>query len=142
RPGSTTPCAAEMDRLQAIFWNRDERRVPALWRVITHAIALALMWIVSADVIKSVLPERWLGWPTMTMLAALVVAAATALVGKLLDRRRFDEFGLRLSPRWWADFGAGVVIGAVLMGGIFVVELGAGWVTIDGYLVGAGDRAF
>ncbi|MFO7567433.1 MAG: type II CAAX endopeptidase family protein [Enhygromyxa sp.] len=135
-----------MDRLEACFWNREERRVRALWRLIIHGVALLLLAIVATGVITSLVPTSVLGgqlsWPIGATIAALVVAAASALVGRTLDRRRFDDFGLRLSPRWWADFGAGVVIGALLMGGIFVVELGAGWVTIEGYLIGAGDQAF
>ncbi|HLT36050.1 MAG TPA: type II CAAX endopeptidase family protein [Enhygromyxa sp.] len=135
-----------MDRLQAIFWNREEQRVRALWRLIVHGVALALIGLMVGAAASVLLPSAVanseLSWPIMAVLAALIVAAASALVGHTLDRRRFDDFGLRLSARWWADFAAGVVIGALLMGGIFVVELGAGWVEIDGYLAGAGDQPF
>jgi membrane protease YdiL (CAAX protease family) len=89
-----------------------------------------------------VVPAAGDSWALMSLLAALIVAAASAVVGRALDRRRFDDFGLRLTPRWWADFGVGVAIGALLMGGIFTVELAAGWVVIEGYFLGTGDQAF
>lgn len=126
-----------------MFWNDRERRVRALWRVVLHLVALALIWAVAGQLLVSVVPA-WLlapssawAWPINATLVALVVAAATGLVGRTLDRRGFGEFGLHLDRRWWADFGAGVMIGAMLMAGIFAVELGAGWVTIEGRWVGA-----
>jgi membrane protease YdiL (CAAX protease family) len=135
-----------MDQLRAIFWNREERRVRALWRLLVHGLALVVFGIMLGAVVSIAVPESAmsgaLSWPIMAVMAALIVTAASALVGRTLDRRPFDSFGLRLSPRWWADFSAGAVIGAVLMGGIFVIELGAGWLTIEGTFVGAEGQSF
>ncbi|HVI02270.1 MAG TPA: type II CAAX endopeptidase family protein [Enhygromyxa sp.] len=131
-----------MEQLKAIFWNAEERRVRALWRLLLHTLALVVIGIVAGSVVSVLAPESQLSWPIMATLAALIVAGASAVVGHSLDRRRFDDFGLRLTPMWWADFGAGVGIGALLMAGIFGVELAAGWVAIDGYFVGAGEQAF
>lgn len=126
----------------AIFWNAEERRVRALWRLLLHLAALVVIGIVAGEVVASVVPAAGGSWPLMSLLAALIVATASAVVGRTLDRRPFEDFGLRLTPRWWADFGVGVVIGALLMGGIFAIELAAGWVVIEGYFLGAGDQAF
>lgn len=128
--------------LQAIFWNAEERRVRALWRLLLHALALLVLATTAGAVVTVLVPAAGGSWPLMTVLSALIVTAACAVVGHTLDRRRFDDFGLRLSWRWWADFGAGATIGALLMGGIFVVELGAGWVTIEGTFAGAGEQPF
>lgn len=132
-----------MDRLLTVFWNRDEQRVRALWRLVLHGVALWLISIVGEVLLVSLVPRRLLtpgsdwAWPLAATMMALAVAAACALAGLVIDRRSFADFGLRLSPRWWADFGAGVGIGTILMAGIFVVELRAGWIRIDGYFVGA-----
>lgn len=131
-----------MHWLRTCFWNREEQRVRALWRLVIHGVVLLLSWIVLAGLASSVLGVLRQSWLLGSVIAALSVAGASALVGYAVDRRPFADFGLHLSPRWWADFGAGVVIGTLLMAGIFVVELGAGWVTIDDYLIGAGDRIF
>jgi membrane protease YdiL (CAAX protease family) len=127
-----------------LFWNDRERRVRALWRVVLHVVALGLIWAVAGQLLVSVVPATLLAsssawsWPINAATIALVVAAATGLVGHLLDRRRFAEFGLHVDRRrWWADFGAGVAIGAILMAAIFLVELGAGWLTIEDHFVGA-----
>ena len=131
-----------MDRLQAIFWNREERRVRALWRLILHGVALALIGVIGGAVLTSVLPGSAISWPILAMFSALAVTAASALVGKALDRRPFADFGLRLSGRWWADLFAGGVIGTLLMAGIFMVEYWLGWVEIRGFWAGADEQNF
>ena len=129
--------------LTQLFWNAEERRVPALWRIVGHGILLAVISMVVFTILGEVVPAAWLApgsawaWPISATATGLVVAAATAAAGMSLDRRRFAELGFRLDRRWWADFGAGVVIGTLLMAGIFAVELAAGWLTIDERLVGA-----
>jgi uncharacterized protein len=132
-----------MDTLRAVFWNAEEQRVRALWRLLLHAVALVMFALGTAALVGLLIPESLRAsdstLPSVldSLLTVLIVAGASAAIGKGLDRRRFVEFGFRLSRLWWADFGVGVGIGVFLMGGIFVIELGAGWLTIDGYLVGA-----
>jgi membrane protease YdiL (CAAX protease family) len=72
-------------------------------------------------------------------LSILTVLGALWLAGRLLDRRKFVDFGFHLSRGWWADFGFGIALGGVLMGLVFLVELAAGWIRIEGFLRGGGD---
>lgn len=79
-------------------------------------------------------------------LLLLVVSGASVslsvwLSGKVLDRRPFRDFGFDLSRTWWADFWFGLGLGALLMTGIFLVELIAGWVQIEGIFHNPGERA-
>jgi membrane protease YdiL (CAAX protease family) len=127
-----------MNWLRELFWSQDEQRPRALWRLLVHMVTLiASVWMLRAV-------TRGLGfssgglWAFATVLTAVAVGLGTWLCGRFVDRREFSEFGLHLSPRWAADLCAGVGMGAVLMGGIFVVELQAGWLTINGYYSGAG----
>ncbi|MGF1505827.1 MAG: lysostaphin resistance A-like protein, partial [Anaerolineae bacterium] len=50
-------------------------------------------------------------------------------------------FGLKLDADWWIDLGFGLLLGAVLMAGIFLIELAAGWVTVTGTFVAAEGNA-
>lgn len=126
-----------MSWLLALVWNDEERRVRALWRVILHGLTLVVLAIVMS-VLAKLLGLGSIGGLSArgTVIVALVVALGTFICGRGLDRRRLVDFGLELSPRWWADLGAGVVIGAISMALIFVVELGAGWLTIEARAVG------
>ncbi len=71
----------------------------------------------------------------------LLAGTLSALVGALvstwfaaiyLDRRALLDLGLRLNSAWWTDFGFGMALGIILVGGGFAVKLAMGWVEIVG----------
>jgi uncharacterized protein len=74
--------------------------------------------------------------------AAIVAAASVWFCGRSLDGRPFSGFGLRLDRAWWSDLGFGLVLGASLMTGIFLLQLAAGWVTVTGSFVTTNGGAF
>ncbi|NJP05687.1 MAG: CPBP family intramembrane metalloprotease [Chloroflexaceae bacterium] len=121
------------------FWNRRERRLRALWRLMltillflfTGATLTAMLGVVlGIEVLTLIVPPLSL----LITVAAVTMVIVTLLVlwvaGRWLDRRRLVDFGLQLNRQWWLDFAFGLVLGAMLMGFIFVVELAAGWITI------------
>lgn len=70
--------------------------------------------------------------------AALVATASVWACGRALDGRPFSGFGLGLNRAWWSDLGFGLLLGALLMTGIFLAQLAAGWATVTGSFVGGG----
>lgn len=66
----------------------------------------------------------------VTTLLATVISMW--LAARFLDHRPFADFGLRFGAGWWIDFAFGLLLGALLIAGIFAVEVIAGWVTIVG----------
>ncbi len=145
-----------MDFLINLFWNREERRLRALWRLgLQTLLWFVLLFLFQAGVgivlvaAGSVTPEQLLspalledvllGRPaaflmiTLASLAAYLISVWVA--GRFLDRRRFKSFGFRFSKSWWIDFGFGLALGALLMAIIFTVELALGWVTVTGTFV-------
>jgi membrane protease YdiL (CAAX protease family) len=141
-----------MQFIKNIFWNGDERRVRALWRLIGQLfmllvialptqiglISVAIMIRTSQGAI-TVGPMTLLESPLVMALASLgllaAVGASVWLAGRLLDRRPFASFGFHVSGSWWRDFGFGLFLGAALMLLIFLVELGAGWLSVTGTFV-------
>jgi len=113
------------------FWNFEQRRLRALWRIVLQLVFTALASLGLFFPLSLVLGER-----TQEQFANMVMVIAVLisfwLAGKLLDRRPFRAFGFSFTRRWWLDFGFGLALGAILMLGIFLVELAAGWVTIRG----------
>jgi membrane protease YdiL (CAAX protease family) len=138
-----------VSQLRNAFWNEQEGRVRALWRLLLHVVALrmfelllviGLSFAILADLVDEA-PEAGLS-AINTSFQLLVVLLATWLCARALDRRPLESFGLHLSPRWWADLGVGLAIGAVLMTGIFLFELEAGWLTIVDRNVGPPEQSF
>jgi uncharacterized protein len=134
------------------FWNRDQHRLRALWRlilqlvfffvlslVLTMAIAAACTGIlIATGQIPTLSVESISAALATPLISALLQFASSAgmilsvwLAGRLLDRRKFSDFGFHFSPTWWIDFSFGLFLGAALMALIFVIELAAGWVTIS-----------
>jgi len=129
-----TPKASWPRKLLSPFWNREERRVRALWRIVTLVAVMAGASL--AIQATGLLPQRgtrefYVVGGTLRLLVGLVTVW---LVGWLLDRRRFRDFGFSLDREWWADLAFGLGLGVVLMIGIFLVERALGWVTVTGTL--------
>jgi membrane protease YdiL (CAAX protease family) len=134
-------------RLRRAFWNEDERRVRALWRLLVHGVALVVVGLLLGGLLATLL-DRFGAAPSgglsvvNTAYQMAIVLLATWLCARALDHRPLDAFGLHVSPRWWADLGVGLALGAVLMTGIFLFELALGWLTIVDRNVGPPDRSF
>ena len=138
--------------VKSLFWNGEDRRVRALWRLIGQIVILvviALLVLVGLGLIALVVrslqgkvpvgPMALLDSPVVMAVSTLGIMTAALvsvwLAGRFLDRRPFPDFGFHLSSNWWIDLGFGLFLGAVLMLVIFLIELGAGWVTVTGTFV-------
>lgn len=75
-------------------------------------------------------------------ISLVVMVLSVWLAGRLLDKRPFRDFGLRLDRAWWLDLGFGLLLGAVLMTAVFLVEFSAGWVTITGTFASVSGGSF
>lgn len=115
----------------------------AAWRLVLHG---ALVWLCA---VVLAIAAQLLGLPNIgglsafgTLAIATAVGLATYLSAKWFDHRPLPALGLHVDARWWADLGAGLAIGALLMTLIFVVERGAGWLTIVGRNIGGDAQGF
>lgn len=137
------------DRVVSFLWNTRTRRPRLPWRLVSVFVVLAVLSLVVgiggsllrgslATALGLVVPAA-----QATLVAGNALFATTQLVGfvgavyltgRFVDRRWFRDFGLDVDRDWWADLGFGLVLGAALMTGIFLVELAAGWVAVTGTL--------
>lgn len=128
--------------LQRIFWNNQERRLRALWRLLLQLILVVVIAILasvgafflfqSGAIALGVNSAAIVLYSAVLML--LGIAGSMWVAARLLDRRPFADFGLHLNRDWWLDLGFGLGLGALLITAIFVVEWALGWITITGTL--------
>jgi membrane protease YdiL (CAAX protease family) len=113
-----------------------------LWVVVGVIVSDLLAMVVSGPSPLLQLRTSHLGNITVSAIDLVVGSVSTPiaiyLAGRYVDRRRFQDFGFRIDRRWWIDLGFGLVLGGVLMTGIFLLQLALGWVTITGFLVVGG----
>jgi uncharacterized protein len=130
------------------FYDQREERTRAFWRLLLQlgmylggaAIARVVVWRVWFALYGKADPwaiENPTLWPPLLFLAVQVAVLSVTLwsvwfMGRFFDRRALFGFGLHIDRRWWLDFGFGLLLGALLMAGIFLTELAAGWVTVSG----------
>jgi len=142
------------------FYNKEQRRLRALWRiliqgglfligltVISTVLGVIMMIILAAngqvkldlflnqDALTEMVMSLGGGWffALNGVGTVVVVFLSFLLAGWLLDRRKFADFGFHFSRLWWLDLGFGLTLGAILMVFIFVIELAAGWITIESF---------
>ena len=124
-----------------LFWNGHEGRPRALWRLLGQFVLLLVMiTVLGAALTLLLLPLGGINLGMDFLVVAAYGAVTTLLAtvisiwlaARFLDHRPFADFGLHFGAVWWTDFAFGLLLGALLMAGIFVAELIAGWVTIVG----------
>jgi len=134
-----------------VFWNREERRLRALWRLLGQgalAVAAAAVPILAVAEPLAWLHRRGIFLPTLSReacdaainmivgpLITVAVIASVTLGLRWLERRSWDAYGVRLDGRGWGWLAGGFLLGAALLTGIFAVELALGWISVAGFLV-------
>ena len=136
--------------IKRIFWNAEEHRVRALWRLIVQTIIFMVFLICASGVPGMIVAIGQFDQPDgvdpsqveatlttspffmlFTGLGGLVaIIISVVLAARFLDRRPVRDFGFHFGSAWWRDLGFGLGLGGVLMAGIFLVAWAAGWITI------------
>lgn len=128
--------------MKKIFWNADEGRLRAGWRIVLFFFAvtsLGLGLIYLAEAIFGGRPAPGLG-REFVMVGALAIAATALLpLGRrLLDRRSTVSLGLRLDREAVKDLAFGWLLSGAMAGAFLLILFLLGGVTIDGSAWGNG----
>lgn len=143
------------------FWSHAERRVRALWRLVAQlafftfgtvvvgvVVGLILLLQVAAEetargrsptgeeltqMLPAAAAASWWFGPANAVGVLVVATLSLFIAGLVLDRRPFRDFGFHFGGRWWRDLAFGLALGAGLMALVFLVEMAAGWITVEGF---------
>ena len=138
--------------IKFIFWNKEEKRLRMTWRLLFQSFLMGMLLVASQILISlitflffpEILPlvnEFDIGFdqPLLMLYSflinGLVITVSVWLSGLIFDRRRFLDFGFKLNRQWWLDFAFGLILGIVLMTGIFLFELSLGWIKVTNFFV-------
>ncbi|MFP4344442.1 MAG: CPBP family intramembrane glutamic endopeptidase [Anaerolineales bacterium] len=144
--------------MKSWFWNSEEGRLRAFWRIVIFLIlyivgmlALScvgslvftlLMMVGRGDIsnLQNLDPAQITAqspylFALNAVISLVVLAMALPLAAAFLDRRPLADYGFHLGMKWWLDLLFGLFLGAVLMLGIFLVERAVGWATVTGTFV-------
>jgi uncharacterized protein len=122
----------ERSILARIFLSPDEPRLRAGWRLLIHTLLLFVFGLIFGG-IASVLRLLDLGPIGGQILNFLIITASVYVARRWLDKRSFESLGLKLDGRTLVDILSGIGITFLQMGFIYVLMLGLGWLTFEGF---------
>jgi hypothetical protein len=121
--------------LQIIFLSAHEPRLRAGWRLLIQTLTMVLVAIgLSIALAPLTLSISGMAALFLSQIAELIAFVSSIfLARRFLDKRTITSLGLRFDRLVWQDLTAGIGITFVLMGLIFAVMAGVGWLTFQGF---------
>ena len=115
-----------MGTLTTIFWNTEEKRVRAFFRILLFVLLAALFTTLIALVINDFNPFFEKTFTNFFVMLAILLSIY--LAGSVLDKRKWKDFGITLVPL--KSFFSGAILGALLIIVIFLIQYSLGWLTL------------
>jgi hypothetical protein len=142
--------------IQHVFWNSEEDRFRAGWRVLVQTGVWLVLLLIVQTLLNGLILDVLIPDPqgasvgtiqtvrsVLQLVSPLLMGSTVWLAGRYLDRRSLAGFGLHLDGAWWGDLSFGLLLGALLMTLVFLVERAAGWVRVtDSFVTLEGGLSF
>jgi len=125
--------------LKNVFLSPDEPRLRAGWRLVIQTILLIVFAFCAGIPIGllAFFPDIDLSDGLFLALNQVVeliaITASVFLARRFLDKRSISSLGLKLDQWTAIDIFAGIAITFFMMGFIYLIEWGLGWLTFDGF---------
>ena len=125
--------------LTNVFLSPDEPRLRAGWRLVIQTILLIAISFCAGlplgllYLIPGIELSDGLFLALNQVIEIIAITASVYLAVRFLDKRPFSSLGLKLDQRTALDIFAGIVITFFMMGFIYLVQWGIGWLTFDGF---------
>lgn len=134
----------------SIFWNKNEHRLRATFRILITLFGYFLISALLAKVLRLFIdfPSEFNGATPLWAILILTVLRFGRLFiiwisAKYIDKRPFSDLGVTLNKRWWTDLFFGLGLGFIAMSSIFIIQLSLGWISIkEMYHVFDADNSF
>jgi len=127
------PPSGNRSILNTIFISPDEPRLRAGWRLLIQTVLWIAISIIGTIVIGFFVPISG-GLLFLEQIINLVAVTGSVYIARRwLDKRSFESLGLTLNRQTFVDILVGVGITFLLMGFIYIIMSGLGWITFKGF---------
>jgi membrane protease YdiL (CAAX protease family) len=123
----------ERSMLASIFISSDEPRLRAVWRLLSQLIIYILLSIILFDISSALGHESSVSSILDRIFDLVALTSSVYIIRRWLDKRSFESLGLKINRKTLVDIFAGIGITLIMMGSIFAVLLGFGWLTFTGF---------
>lgn len=126
------------------FWNQQENRVRALWRILgAVVVALLIPSLLTAFVIQPLALPLALMNLVSNVIAALIAIGVAVVWARYVDRRQLQAYGFHLTSTWWRMLVLGGLVGLLGWGGALATDLALGWAAVTAvFSPGTGELSF
>ena len=124
--------AQDRSILARIFLSPNEPRLRAGWRLLIQTILLIVLGAV-VSIASSFLGPLNGSMLWSQILNFIIITGSVYVARRWLDKRSFESLGLKLDKHTLLDVLAGIGITFVQMGFIYILMLGLGWLTFEGF---------
>ena len=119
-----------MTRVSYVFWNNNEQRLRAPWRLIlflllVSAIANPLILLLDAT------DNRFLETTFENVFVALGFVLALAVSARFFEHHPLKQYGLSLQRLWFGELGIGFALGGAIMALVLTPQYFAGWIVVE-----------
>ncbi len=130
-------------RFLRYFIAPDEFRLRAGWRLLLHSVLLILGFMLFGSIVYismlvfGISTEEFFNEtsPTLNVIITLLsLTLITFIVRRVIDRRSITSLGFDIDRKTLLDLLVGFAIPGLLMGAIFLFELGMGWLEVIDYV--------
>ena len=131
-------------RILLPFWNQQEKRIRALWRILgAVAVALLVPSLLNAVIVRPLDLSFALMNLVSNGIAALVALGVVVGWARYVDRRELRAYGFSLTSIWWRTLALGGLIGLLGLGGALATDITLGWASISAIISpGTGELPF
>jgi len=126
--------------LARIFVSPGERRLRLVWRLLVHILLIAILFLSLSAIFGAILAfvPGWERSASLVLAGAQVInflafTLSVLLARHYLDRRSIASLGLLWNRHSLKDLLIGFLIPGMMMGLIYLLEWGAGWLKIEGF---------
>ena len=124
----------ERSILARIFISPDQPRLRAGWRLLLQIILLFIFGIIVSILVGFIgFVDESLTSIFNQILNFIVITGSVYVARRWLDKKSFESLGLKPDQRTLFDILSGIGITFVQMGFIYVLMLGLGWLTFEGF---------
>jgi len=122
--------------MKRIFINPKEKRLRAGWRLLLQFGLQALLGLLILLAL-SIIPNIQSAFPNslvfFLLIESLSITLSVVLARRILDRRSITSMGLNIDRRAFKNLAVGLIIAALMMGFIYILEWGFGWLKFQGF---------
>ena len=122
-------------KIQSFFLD-DEPRLRSAWRLLLQTLLQSIFTVCGSllfILILQVSPEL-ANSLLVNQIANLIIITASVFIARVVfDRRSFTSLGLKLNKRTVGDLMAGILITLPMMGLIYLIMWGAGWLNFESF---------